>query len=67
MPVYYCKKRYASGICGAPASVRAERVDAHVEEQVLAALSGEGGLVAQARVASEALEGATQDRRGGRA
>ena len=61
VPVYYCKKRYASGICGAPASVRAERVDAHVEEQVLAALGGEGGLIAQARVASEALEGATQE------
>jgi len=60
VPVYYCTKRYASGICEAPASVRAAKVDSYVEEQVLAALSGEGGPIAEARVASEALEQATQ-------
>jgi hypothetical protein len=57
-PVYYCTGRYAKGLCPARASVRAAILDAYVEEQALAALTQEGGLLAQAVEASERLEAA---------
>ncbi len=55
-PIYYCIRRYAKGICPAPATVRASHLDRYVEEQVLAALSAEDGLLAQAVEASTELE-----------
>jgi DNA invertase Pin-like site-specific DNA recombinase len=59
-PIYYCTGRYASGPCPSRASVRASLLDAYVERQVLDALRAEGGLIAQARDASEALEEAAR-------
>jgi site-specific DNA recombinase len=55
-PVYYCTGRYASGPCPARASIRAALLDSYVERQVVAALSAEEGLLAQAVDASEALD-----------
>jgi len=57
-PVYYCTGRYAKGLCPARASVRASVLDLHVEEQVLAALTQEDGLLAQAVEASDHIEAA---------
>jgi site-specific DNA recombinase len=59
-PVYYCTGRYATGPCPARASVRAAILDAHVEEQVLAALQAEDGLLAQAVTASEQIDAAAR-------
>ena len=59
-PVYYCVGRYASGPCPARASIRAERLDSYVEEQILAALQDEQGLLAQAVEASEQIEQAAR-------
>jgi DNA invertase Pin-like site-specific DNA recombinase len=59
-PFYYCTGRYASGPCPSRASVRASVLDAYVEATVLAALREEGGLLAQAVDASEALEDAAR-------
>jgi DNA invertase Pin-like site-specific DNA recombinase len=55
-PVYYCTGRYATGLCPSRATTRASLVDSYVEEQVLRALQAEGGLLAQAVAASEAIE-----------
>jgi site-specific DNA recombinase len=57
-PVYYCTGRYAKGLCPERASVRASILDLHVEEQVLAALTQEDGLLAQAVEASDHIEAA---------
>jgi hypothetical protein len=54
-PFYYCVGRYATGLCPNRATVRSETVDRYVEEQVLAALQAEGGLVAEARAANDQL------------
>jgi hypothetical protein len=59
-PFYYCVGRYASGPCRARASVRASILDSYVEEQVLATLNREDGLLAHAVDASEALEAASR-------
>jgi DNA invertase Pin-like site-specific DNA recombinase len=59
-PIYYCTGRYASGLCPARASGRAALIDAYVEQQVVEALQDEGGLLAQAINASEALEAAVE-------
>jgi site-specific DNA recombinase len=59
-PIYYCTGRYASGPCPARATARASLVDAYVEQQVLAALQEEGGFLAQAVAASEAIDAATR-------
>lgn len=59
-PIYYCTGRYATGLCGARASVRASLLDGYVEDQVLRALQEEGGLLAQAVDASEALDEASR-------
>jgi site-specific DNA recombinase len=55
-PVYYCTGRYASGPCPARANARASLLDADVDEQVLAALQAEDGLLAQAVAASEQID-----------
>ena len=59
-PVYYCTGRYATGLCSSRATVRASILDGYVEEQVLQALQAEGGLLAQAVAASEAIETAVR-------
>lgn len=59
-PVYYCTGRYASGPCPARATVRASLLDEYVEQQVLAALSDEDGLLAQAVEVSEAADEAAR-------
>jgi site-specific DNA recombinase len=59
-PVYYCTGRYAKGPCSARASVRASVLDVYVEERVLAALTQEGGLLAQAVEASDHIEAAAR-------
>ena len=61
LPTYYCSKRFATGICPAPAGARASTLDPYVEEQVLALLTAEGGLIAEARVAAEQLEERQRD------
>jgi hypothetical protein len=58
--MYYCTGRYASGPCPSRAAVRSSLLDAYVEGQVLDALRAEGGLLAQAVDASEALEDAAR-------
>ena len=61
-PVYYCKGRSAAqGECPDRASIRASYLDAYVEEQVLAALGDEDGLIAQAVHASQQIEEAQRD------
>lgn len=59
-PIYYCTGRFASGLCPDKATVRASIVDAYVEQQVLSALSDEGGLLAHAVDASEAIDTAVR-------
>ena len=44
--IYHCTGRYAKGLCPARATIRAPLVDQYVEEQVLAALQQEGGVIA---------------------
>jgi site-specific DNA recombinase len=60
-PIYYCVGRYATGPCPARANARASLLDAYVEEQVLAALQAEDGLLAQAVAASEQIETAARE------
>jgi hypothetical protein len=60
-PVYYCIGRYATGPCPARASARAASVDPHVENEVLQALRAEGGIVAEARAASDQLQQAQRE------
>lgn len=55
-PTYYCSKRFATGLCPAPANISAHYLDNHVEEQVLNALQAEDGLLAHAAQASSDLE-----------
>lgn len=57
---YYCTKRYATMICPQPATVRASILDEYVEQQVLDAMSGDGGVLAQAVESSEQLEAAAR-------
>jgi hypothetical protein len=59
-PVYYCTGRYATGLCPSRATVRASILDGYVEEQVLQALDAEGGFLAQAVAASDAIEAAAR-------
>jgi site-specific DNA recombinase len=59
-PTYYCIGRYAKGHCPSRATIRASRVDQFVEEQVLAALTSEGGPLAQAVEASEKTDEAAR-------
>lgn len=55
-PNYYCKKRYATGHCPAPASARASTIDPFVEGRVLALLQSEASFAVEARAAQERLE-----------
>jgi hypothetical protein len=55
-PVYYCVGRYASGLCQARANAAAPTLDTYVETRVLAALTADGGPVADAVQASAELE-----------
>jgi DNA invertase Pin-like site-specific DNA recombinase len=59
-PFYYCVGRYATGPCPSRATIRAETVDRYVEQQVLAALKAEGGLIAEARAANDQLDEAAR-------
>jgi DNA invertase Pin-like site-specific DNA recombinase len=59
-PTYYCIGRYAKGFCPARATIRASYLDRYVEEQVLAVLADEGGLLAEAVAASEQIEQAAR-------
>jgi DNA invertase Pin-like site-specific DNA recombinase len=59
-PTYHCTGRYATGLCPARASIRASTVDAYVEEQVLAALTADGGPLAHAVQASEQTDEAVR-------
>jgi site-specific DNA recombinase len=54
--IYYCVGRYAKGPCPDRATARASLLDDHVEQQVLATLQAEDGLLAQAVAASELIE-----------
>lgn len=60
VPNYYCVGRYAKGYCPARASITAAKLDSYVEEQVLATLRAEGGLLAQAVEASAQIEQAAR-------
>lgn len=60
-PTYYCTGRYASGPCPSRALAQASMLDGYVEEQVLAALSREGGPVAKAVAASQHTEDAARE------
>jgi site-specific DNA recombinase len=55
-PIYYCSGRFASGPCPNRANARASLVDAYVEDQVLEALTAEGGVLAQAVQASAEID-----------
>jgi site-specific DNA recombinase len=55
---YYCIGRYSSGLCPARASATATTIDPYVEAQVLALLSGQSGLIADAVAASTEVEDA---------
>jgi len=59
-PSYYCIGRYSKGPCPARASIRASTLDQYVEQQVLAALASETGLIAEAHTAHERLEEAAR-------
>jgi len=60
-PAYYCKGRSAKGMCPERATIRASYLDDYVEAQVLAALTDEHGLLAQAVHASQQIEDAQRD------
>jgi site-specific DNA recombinase len=61
-PVYYCKGRSAAkGKCPDRATIRARYLDEYVEEQVLAALRDEDGLVAHAVSATKQIDEAQRD------
>ena len=53
---YYCTKRYATGECQAPATIRASYLDEHVEALVLRSLRSEDGLLALAVESSGQIE-----------
>lgn len=55
-PSYYCSKRFATGLCPAPASARAATIDPYVEQQVLELLRSESGLIAEAHKAQQQLQ-----------
>jgi hypothetical protein len=55
-PVYYCIGRYGKGPCPSRATIRASYLDDYVEQQVLAALRAEDGLLARAVRADAELE-----------
>ena len=57
---YYCTKRYASGTCPSPATIRASYLDEYVEARVLKALGSERGLVARAVESSNQIEDAVR-------
>jgi site-specific DNA recombinase len=57
---YYCTKRYASGTCTGPATIRASYLDEYVEGLVLASLRSEGSLLARAVEASGQMEAAAR-------
>jgi Recombinase zinc beta ribbon domain len=57
---YYCTRRYASGTCGEPATIRAAYLDEYVEAQVLNALSSQHSLVAQAVESSQQIDEAVR-------
>jgi hypothetical protein len=57
---YYCKKRYAKGLCPEPATIRASYLDEYVEASVLAALRERGGAVAEAEESSRQIEQAVR-------
>src|SRR3954454_23518143 len=59
-PIYYCVGRYGSGLCPSRATARASIVDSYVEAQVLRALTEDGGVLAQATDASNAIEAAAR-------
>jgi site-specific DNA recombinase len=60
-PSYYCKGRTSKGRCPERATIRASYLDSYVEEQVLAALRDEDGLLAQAVYAAEQIEEAQRE------
>lgn len=55
-PVYYCTGRYAAGPCPERATIRAAYLDTYVEDQVLAALTAEDGLLAHALEQAHGIE-----------
>jgi site-specific DNA recombinase len=57
---YYCKKRYAKGVCPEPATIRASYLDKYVEARVLAAMREQGGAVAEAAESSGQMEEAVR-------
>lgn len=59
-PTYYCRGRYATGLCQARATIKASTVDRYVEDQVVAALQADGGPLAQAVQAGEELDAAAR-------
>jgi site-specific DNA recombinase len=59
-PTYYCRGRYASGLCQSRATIRAAIVDEYVEQEVLRALRADGGPLAQAIHAGEELAAAAR-------
>jgi hypothetical protein len=59
-PTYFCRGRYATGLCQARATIKASTVDRYVEDQVLIALRADGGPLAQAVQAGEQLDAASR-------
>jgi DNA invertase Pin-like site-specific DNA recombinase len=59
-PIYYCVGRYASGQCTERATVRASIVDDYVETAVLQTLRLDGGIIAEAAGAAEAVDAAVR-------
>jgi site-specific DNA recombinase len=59
-PVYYCKRRYASGVCPEPATIRAAYLDEYVEERVLVTLANADSVLARAVEASERIDAAAR-------
>jgi site-specific DNA recombinase len=58
-PMYYCSGQFATGPCPSRANVRSSLLDAHVEQLVFEALTAQdGGLLANALSASEAIDAA---------
>jgi site-specific DNA recombinase len=54
--LYSCRKRYATGICPAPAAARAKTLDAYVEAVFLEELRTDQGIVARAVAAQDEIE-----------
>ena len=58
-PMYYCSGQFATGPCTSRANVRSSLLDAYVEQLVFEALTAQdGGLLANALSASEAIDAA---------